>query len=75
MFMKVIMRTMRIDDKHNPKSYGDNTLHGLDISWLISRASLRLYPNGQPETTLFGCWGPDHEDMENGKVYKGQVIW
>ena len=67
MFMKVIMRTMWINDTYNPKSYGDNMLCGLDLSWLIPRASLRLYPNGQAETTLFGCWGKDHEDMGKGE--------
>ena len=57
------MRTMWIGDKYNPKSYGDNTLCGLGSSWLIPRASLRLYLNDQAETTLFGCRGEDHEDM------------
>ena len=30
-------------------------------------ASLRLYPNGRYETTLLGCRGEDHEDMEKGE--------
>ena len=57
------MTTTWIDDTYNPKGYGDNTLCSLDFSWLIPRASLRLYPNGRRETTLFGYRGEDHEDM------------
>ena len=34
---------------------------------LYQVASLRLYLNGQAETTLFGCRGEDHEDMIKGE--------
>ena len=52
----------------NLSGYKDNTLCSLDFSLLIPRASLRPYPNGRCETTLFGCRGEDHEDMEKVKI-------
>ena len=33
-------------------------------------ASFYLNPNGQTETTPFGCRGEDREDMEKGKILK-----
>ena len=33
-------------------------------------ASFYLNPNGQTETTLFGCRGEDHEDMGKVKIFK-----
>ena len=32
--------------------------------------STSVPPNGRRETTLFGCRGEDHEDMEKVKIFK-----
>ena len=52
----------------NLSGYKDNTLCGLVLSYFTPKASLRLYPNGRHETTLFGCRGEDHGDIEKVKM-------
>ena len=47
--------------------YTDNGTARSSLLTLHLAPSLRLYPNGQAETTLFGCRGEDHGMMGKGE--------